>query len=249
LAEGEKSLRLGQDLAWHRNTAFCLKCLGRLSRLRAEEANDTDEKREHLTASESQLKQAIESFSANVTEFGPKSSEVGDCYSLLARTYLARGDTVGATDAAKEAANRIERETVKDYADLQIVLGDLALAKGDRDAAVSFYSDAVNIADGDDAERSEIVARALLHLGRATSNNGALSRAADIWTRLDDSSAREQLMKAPSPVRVEAWRLHSELLASMTSKPLGRRSEPSAEYWRVKIAEATKNITVRRRDW
>ena len=35
-AEGEKSLQLGEAIGWYRNTAFCLKCLGRLFRMEAE---------------------------------------------------------------------------------------------------------------------------------------------------------------------------------------------------------------------
>ena len=36
----EKSLELGEDIGWDRNTAYCEKCIGRLYRIMAEEASD-----------------------------------------------------------------------------------------------------------------------------------------------------------------------------------------------------------------
>ena len=36
LTEAKRSLELGKDISWHRNTAFCLKCLGRLKRMQSE---------------------------------------------------------------------------------------------------------------------------------------------------------------------------------------------------------------------
>ena len=38
--DAQRSLELGKRLRWHRNTAFCLKCLGRLSRMQAEVVSD-----------------------------------------------------------------------------------------------------------------------------------------------------------------------------------------------------------------
>ena len=42
--EAERSLALGQDINWDRNTAFCNKCLGRLNRMEAETVSDVQQR-------------------------------------------------------------------------------------------------------------------------------------------------------------------------------------------------------------
>ena len=38
--DGERSLKIGEDVGWLRNSAFCLKCLGRLYRMEAEQQRE-----------------------------------------------------------------------------------------------------------------------------------------------------------------------------------------------------------------
>src|SRR5436853_3342720 len=39
-AFAEASLKLGEDIGWQRNSAFCKKCIGRLYRMEAEQTDD-----------------------------------------------------------------------------------------------------------------------------------------------------------------------------------------------------------------
>jgi len=40
LIEAEKSLQLGKDIGWERDTVYCKKCMGRLYRMMAEQEHD-----------------------------------------------------------------------------------------------------------------------------------------------------------------------------------------------------------------
>ena len=118
--------------------------------------------RELLGSSISSLNRAIRTF-PQVTELSDaaRNAEVGDCQSLLGRTYFVAGDLVKAKKVVRKAIDQITDVNSKDYADLQILLGDLAYANKDTQAAVNFYDAAISAASTVDAERSEIVARAL----------------------------------------------------------------------------------------
>lgn len=159
--EAKKSLDLGRKLGYAKNDAFCLKCLGRLQRMRAEQAsNDADRKR-FLRDSVVSLRDAIKLFE-ELPEFGPDHPQVGDCFSLLGRTYLVSGVLGEAAKAAKEAQKRIIDDASKAYFDLQILLGDLALKTG-RDSPIPYYSTVIKkhiVGKTDDYELCEIVARA-----------------------------------------------------------------------------------------
>jgi hypothetical protein len=269
--EGEKSLEIGEAIGWKRNTAFCLKCIGRLFRLEAEEHRRTGtevEARKCLAQSVDRLKRAIACFTDNADEIGTDAStEVGDCQSLLARTYLEAGETQQAWAAAREAAKLIEDELSKDYADLQIVLGDLEFIGRNVDAAVSFYKAAIRVADTADAEKSEIAARAWFRMGIATKSNSCLDKAADIWTSLDEdenvaianwhkvllndglSAGTIKILEREHPaVRVEAVRLHKERVKS-AGAARGRRAEAPVGYWIAQVQQAKHNVTVQHKDW
>jgi tetratricopeptide (TPR) repeat protein len=269
-AEAEESLRLGQDLDWDRNTAFCLKCIGRIFRMEAEQ-NYRDEIRfgKCLESSVDFLQRAIEMF-PKVTELNEieRISEVGDCFSLLGRTYLIAGQTSRAADAAREAIDRITDHESKDFADLEILLGDLALARGDQAAAESHFDCAIQVAGTSDAERSEIAARARFQKGVLTGKSEYFDKAAEIWDRLEEphnadrakwqsivankrvpTSAASLLEGEPPSVRVEVLRLHNAALAGMPGGFRGRRSEPDRNYWKPLIAEARKAIAVRNIHW
>src|SRR5262249_45845113 len=156
--------------------------------------------------------------------------------------------------------DRITDKTSKDYADLQILLGDLAKAKGDKDAATSFYDEAIAVAGTDDAERSEISARAHFQKGLLAGSSAELDKAAQIWADLDEDhnadEARWQSLKLSkripagaeailaiesSSVRVEVLRLHEARIETLGRKFRGRRSDPDKNYWQDVVREAKKN--------
>jgi hypothetical protein len=115
---------LGEDIGWARNTAFAKKCIGRLDRVEAEQdGTSADRKTELLRASAEKLHEAIEMFSNN-SEFGPTDRQVGDCHSLLARTYLTAGMPYEAKTALREAYDILPATPTKEYFDLLILDGD-----------------------------------------------------------------------------------------------------------------------------
>ena len=78
---GEKSLEIGENIPWPRNTAYCRKCLGRLFRLQAENSSGA-ERRRLLNESVRYLKAAADLFE----QLGESDSmaERGDSLSLPA---------------------------------------------------------------------------------------------------------------------------------------------------------------------
>jgi hypothetical protein len=100
-----KSLKLGEDIGWERNTAFAKKCMGRLDRMEAEHHQTSSGDRARLLeASAGKLREAIDMF-PRVTELGPldRDRQTGDCYSLLARTYLTARKRSATEDALRHA--------------------------------------------------------------------------------------------------------------------------------------------------
>ena len=268
LVEAERSLELGRAIHWDRNTAFCNKCLGRLKRMESECAQDPRRRVALHRDSVELLREAIVSFTKLELE-----SEVGDCYSLLARTYLVVGDWEATRAAIREADQRLVDSTKKDYLDLNIVKGDLMLHTNRRSAA-SIYTEVLTTRQGeDDAQKSEILARAYLHHGRVRSvlgdSGGAFSdfqQAAKIWDALEDPAAdsahweiertatwvdreAEELLNAqPVGVRVRAARIVKNETAA---RPIGRshRGKLPREYLRGVISRAEEQCVVDRPVW
>ena len=191
ITEAKRSLNLGLDINWDRNTAFCHKCIGRLERMEAEIRQDDRQRTALLRESIELLSQAIEEFTKLELE-----AEVGDCYSLLARTHFVRDDRQAARNAIAEADNRLVDPTIKDSLDLQILKGDL-MQRRDHRAAESMYTEVLKQGNGnDDAQKSEIIARAYLQRGKVRSALGDKERAqedfrqaAKIWDDLQDPTA------------------------------------------------------------
>ena len=168
IAAGEASLELGEHIPWERNSAFCKKCIGRIYRMQAEkelEAHTPDRQKvaELLDKSAEFLTDAIQRFS-RLEEVGPNDPEVGDCYSLLGRTFLVSGKPTEADDAVKEAFKLIPEGSDKDYLDLLLLAGDLQVGNRDREAAEKFYNSALRI-NSENAEMTEMRARAYLARG------------------------------------------------------------------------------------
>ena len=265
--EAERSLALGQDINWDRNTAFCNKCLGRLKRMEAETVIDVQQRITRLKDSASLLRKAIDWFTKEELE-----AEVGDCYSLLARTHLLAGDRVAARHAIKEADDRLVDPTTKDYLDLQIVKGDLML-HSDRRSAESIYTEVLAESGDDDVQKTEILARAYLHRGKVRAALGGkenaladFRRAAKIWDNLEDPTAdfarweieraatwvdRETellLTREPVGVRVRVARIVKNETAA---RPVGRshREKLSQNYLRGLISRAKREYAVDRPAW
>ena len=179
------SLALGRKLPWPRNTAFCLKCLGRLSRIRAEATDDSIARDAFLAKSESYLVDAIAEFTALPDR--DRHAEIGDCHSLLGRTLLVANRFDEARAAALEAESLLSASAGKDYQDLQILHGDLA-GPHDPQSAEGFYTAVIYQCARDDARYSEIYARAYysrarsrLAQGRRSHAKADFQAAAEIW--------------------------------------------------------------------
>ena len=267
LVEANRSLELGRAIHWDRNTAFCNKCLGRLKRMESEAVQDDSRRVTLIYASVYLLREAIDGF----TKLGLEA-EVGDCYSLLARTYLVAADRQAARAAIREADKRLVDSTTKDYCDLQIVKGDLMLHSS-RESAERIYTEVLT-EDGDgDAQKSEIVARAYLHRGKVRAalgdNYKALAdfrRAVKIWDELKDPTAdfahweiertatwvdketEPLLTREPVGVRVRAARIVRDETAK---RPVGRsqRKKLPLEYLRGVIGRAQEQYVMDRPAW
>ena len=162
--EAQKSIKISEGFGFDKNLAFCKKCLGRLNRLQAEEEKDPVIRKILFQRSQDNLKQAIDLF-GELSSYGIGSSEVGDCYSLLGRTYLSNGEVNLAWNCAIEAERRININS-KDYLDLCILKGDILAAKKNYKKAIVGFEKVVNITVDQDYQLSEIVARA--HFSKAT---------------------------------------------------------------------------------
>ena len=265
--EAENSLSLGKDIRWDRNTAFCKKCIGRLSRLEAEATRDHAERARLLDDSVGLLQDAIRRFKAlNL------ALEVGDCFSLLARTHLTARNLTEAEAAIREADGRLQEPTNKDYLDLQIVRGDY-MAFTDLAAAESEYTGVLSHVIEGDAQTSEIVARAYYHRGlvRARLGKGAnaqrdFQRAAEIWEWLDDPTAdyaRWEIERRAGWVRGEAESLlmservgvRVRVAQLVTRRGAGRglvrarRADIPMDYLRGLIGEAAASLATEQPKW
>lgn len=265
------SRRLGEDISWQRNTAFCEKCVGRLCRLEAEREQNASRKAELLGESVQHLNSAVRSF-AEMDEM----SEVGDCYSLLGRTYLAAGNLQEAFKAAEAADDMLTNPESKDYLDLLILQGDLAAARKSFSTAEEKYSLVIKVNSTGDFEKSEIRARA--HFQRARvyveQDKVALARkdfstAAAMWHDLGEaemealSQWNELRLSGKLPdeaiaavreerpaVRVRAVKMHLETLAQTQTKGAPKRiKSPGKAYWTEVIKRARQQAAADSPEW
>ena len=88
--ETERSRQKGEQISWQRNTAFCVKCRGRLLRMLAEENSDENNKIKLLKLSHISLEQGIKEFEkCEEMPRAEREQEIGDSHSLLARTLFS----------------------------------------------------------------------------------------------------------------------------------------------------------------
>ena len=265
--QAEHSLELGRDIRWDQNTAFCQKCLGRLKRMESEAVQDGQQRATLLEDSVTLLRDAINKFAKLKLEV-----EVGDCYSLLARTYLMAGKRKAARDAIREAHQRLVEPTTKDYLDLRIVEGDL-IAHSNRRSAESVYTQLLAMSDDDDAQKSEIFARAYLHRGKVRAALGEeakaladFKQAAKIWDTLGDPAAdfahweiertaswvdrdaKRLLQNQPVGVRVRVAQMVRDGAAERQTARSQRARLPEI-YLRALITKAREQLTIERPAW
>jgi tetratricopeptide (TPR) repeat protein len=273
-AAAQESLELGENIQWSRNAPFCKKCIGRLCRMEAEAATDIVQRKALLAESVACLQEAVKLFSSlGADEFGP---EIGDCYSLLGRTYLYAKQYPQASDSVRKAFRLITDITGKDYLDLEILDGDLEAAQNRRRAAADRYDGALSRHHASEPELTEMRARAYLRRGL---NRVALDqrlaavqdfqRAGEIWRALDEPVGASQaeweeirisgwlldneirlLEKEPrSEVRVAAYRAHKNRLAVQPVGRRARRTEQGPVYWDQHIRDARKQVALEVRHW
>jgi len=231
--------------------------------MEAEQENDTDAKASKFQLSIDLLKKAIEEFS-RLSDFGPEHAEVGDCFSLLGRTYLSMGHISDADASTRKSLKLLSEKDGKDYIDLVILIGDIAVAQEKRVDAQAWYDEAIRISKDRGAEVSEMRARAFRqrgklrqHLSNKTAAIADLRIAAEIWHKLgENESAASALWDAwkfennPSPtvsgllekekaaVRMRTIESHQSRLQEHRKASVARREEPPVEYWRQLIKEA-----------
>jgi tetratricopeptide (TPR) repeat protein len=271
----KESLQLGADIGYQRNTAFCMKCTGRILRLQAEKERDRDLRAALLTESASVIDAAIEEFKV-VPEIGPTHPEVGDSFSLLARTYLVAKRYDMAQSALQRAYSLIPPNGSKDHLDLLILTGDLMAETGQRDGAETSYTEALTLPEAADVQRSEILARAYYQRGAnreklkrsdvAAADYGA---AAEIWESLEEyefaAKARwaglrlgagedEQVLRELETedsylVRLLAFRFYREQYNASAGVVLSRRRQPSPEQLSQLLKRARMEVAVRYPRW
>ena len=266
-AEAETSLKLAQLVNSKTNLAFGMKCNGRLARLRAEAAKDPDERNRLFQESENGLQQAVAAFSDH-TDFGPDDEEVGDCYSLLARTSLSRGDARAAQRWVELASERLEDKSSKDYLDLQILQGELAVGRGEYAAAYAYFREVLGTGKDGDYQRSEIIARAFMERARLHVRRGEVAKgkqdyecAENIWGKYGErelagkahweaflaehSFSRSTLRiweEEPSfAVRAAASRRYEDGIEATGSMALSRRNRPDNQIVKKCLKEARED--------
>ena len=168
-----------------------------------------------------------------------------------------------------EANSLLPASAGKDYQDLQILHGDL-VAPHDHHTAESFYTAVIQQCAGDDAQYSEIRARAYCSRarsrvvqGRRSSAKRDFEAAAEIWKYLQDPAysdaewsaltCSKQLSIDPtllqskshsSAVRVRALRIHDQRLASIRGRAARRTAPVTDRYLDRLIEEAQTQVAI-----
>ena len=271
-AKALESLNLGEDLKWHLNTAFCYKCLGRLSRMRAEATTDATLRASLLERSERHLRDAMDKFT--ILDDSHREEEVGDCRSLLGRTLFVANRLREARAAARAAESQLSGSTGKDYLDLQILHGDLC-ASTDPRLADDFYSAVIRQCATEDAQSSEIRARALNSRARVRKAQRRNARAkadfeaaAEVWRNVQDPAVHDAqwgaltctpdlsidpaLLESKSPVaavRVRAIRDHDVQLGRLAGRPARRRAAVDDRYLTRLVERARTQVAIAEVEW
>ncbi|MCY3859123.1 MAG: hypothetical protein OXG25_09485 [Gammaproteobacteria bacterium] len=265
--EARASMQISEGIGAHRNLAFCKKCLGRLLRMRAEVETNAILKVEFLNESVRHLREAINSF-GELDE--PDEAEVGDCYSLLGRTYLVTRDFDEAQYCASEARVRIQADS-KDRLDLLILEGEIRVATGEYSSALALFDEAIESVIDDGYQISEIVARAhlqkahtLMQLDQIDEADASYANAQAIWEHYgEDHFAAEaewgrilasgmlkrrairQLGAQPAVVRCLAVDLYKKRSERRGQRVVAQRGGTDDAAWKRLIKDAKHEISLR----
>ena len=265
--QARKSLDLGESIGDTANTAYVFKCQGRILRMQAESAQ-TETRHGLLEASAATIKKAIDEFTG-MPAYGSTHQEVGDCYSLLARTYLVADDHENARKYLRRAHELIPADGGKDHLDLLILSGDLQAARGDFRGADEFYSKAITLPQAADVQISEMFARGHFQRARNYERLQQSERAKQdfataqrIWLELDEyeesakarwgticlEGAPKQLSDALRDevshlVKVTAYDLYQERYPA--PEAVSRRAAVPAKQLAQLHREAKKHVAVR----
>jgi tetratricopeptide (TPR) repeat protein len=270
----EESLRCGKDINWGRNTAYCMKCLGRLLRLEAEQTPAGPRRKQLLEESVLYIRDAIARFS-EMPEFGPNDPEVGDCYSLVGRTFLHGGRLAETDQAVRQAIDLISDQTSKDYLDLVLLDGDLQVARGDRRAAEGCYTEALQLNTQPNADVSEMRARAYFKRGLNYAVTGEkelarkdLREATALWKELGEMDAgaeaewnallldgrvsaqlERRLESEVFWVRVKVITTYEQRVTESRKVRWARREQPGSSYWEYLIKVAKEQFRIEVPSW
>jgi tetratricopeptide (TPR) repeat protein len=262
-----RSLELGSEIGWERNTAFCLKCEGRIMRMQAEMANN-DRRATLLIESAQSIGHAITQFSS-MAEIGPTHPEVGDCFSLLARTYLVARQYGDAKNALRQAYELIPQNGSKEHLDLLILTGDLQVATGEGEEAENTYTQALLLPEAADVQKSEIFARGFYQRAKLREKRQRTSQAvqdydqaAKLWLDLQEyeNSARARwqgiYLRVPKEkqvldeianeesflVRITAYDLYLDRYPA--PQAIGRRKQPTNQQVTQLLKDARQQTAI-----
>ena len=267
------SQNLGETVGYKRNTAFCLKCRGRLRRVEGDREQRGKKQSSLFNKSIDLLTEAITTFSDH-PKYGPISDEIADCNSLLGRTYLSMGNLKKANEHAGVARSLFKSETSKHYMDLLLLEGEIASASMEHELADEKYQAALALVGQGDAERSEIAARA--HLCRGINLHkwcqpGAeeeIAKAGKIWRLLKEHYCagvadwaavmiagpippivEKRTKGKPPSVKVEILKQYTQFMAESRSRALAQRDEITDAAWTELVRRAEETDAIRNRRW
>lgn len=277
-AEAEKSYELGEQVGWKRNTAYYQKCAGRIARMQAERASDSESKQHFIRESEALLLKAIDTF-PTVEELTSerRRAEAAEARSLLARTYLVE-KSVKKAWATLEAAKPDLTVGTKPWVDACILEAELLASEGAWERTQSLCAQTIDLIKESGREVSEMTARlrnlrahALARLGDRSASVREREGAVAIWEQLGEtrSAARAKwaLMLARDAVpndakivlekeqdaraRVQAMELHTERLKKSRAVAVGQRANASlgATYWQGLLEQARAKIACEDLAW
>lgn len=268
-----ESQKLGDSVGYTRNTAFCLKCRGRLRRVEAEREPAGKKRSRLINESIRFLTDAITTFSGH-PKYGPESDEVADCNSLLGRTYLFARNLDKGEEHAAIARRLFKSQTNKHYMDLLLLEGEIASARLQHQLADDKFGAALELVGTGDAERSEIAARAHLcrglNLDRWKQPGAAaeITEASSIWRSLYEHynagvadwigeklagnvpQIVEKRTKEMEPsLRVEVLRQYQQYANASRSRALAQRDDITDGAWDDLVRRATITDAIRCRRW
>lgn len=266
------SRKIAEGIDSRRSLAFIDKCLGRLCRKEAEEGDlSVEERKSKLRESVQLLEDGIEGFK-NLEHYSSKDSDIGDCFSLLGRTYLVIGDLQKVAWAMAQSYPLMNTNS-KEYADLLILQGDYESKQKNYPEAEARYTEALNIVSKANNSWSEIRARALFRRGLSFKNNSKASiakidfqAALEVWTELKrphhiaemqweiilidenlPSSAVSKFEKEPATIKVAMAQMHIESMDQRRKNKayLSSREQPGDFYWEDLKKKARRQETIK----